>query len=612
MQAAALLFVRWLYGVVVNLGHDDFGFPGGAERKFPAPAAVCIFTLNHMAPSSSVPSTTSSAAVFLAAGLAASLVVSVTTAFVALRRHKKNSKSSTNSNDSSSLSYPPTPPTRHWLFKHGGHIDLTKCANHDVLFLDWQDKLSSKVVMFELPVIGRLISVGDAAVAKYVLHNHPTKSPTYEIIFPLIGTKSLVTMQGDEWSAQRRMYNPGFSPDFLKGIVGTIAAKCERMLDRCDVDIDRGHSTNMLARAVDLTIDVIVTVGFGEDWYDGSNEGKRRVNTVRDLTLLVGAAMKSPLKRYFDPSHIWKTYRLSRALDRDMKELVQKRLDEFNSSSSNTTTSSTSSTSSSDLIPSEQKDILSLTLLRVLQSNEKKMTNSSKNENDIVSCIKFDHEDMENVTSQLKTFYFAGHDTTATTIAWAYWLLIQHPEELDRARLEVATHVGPFPRDCTYERLQKCDFLDAVARETLRLYPPAASTRYVSSSSPPSGTTSSSSSDPLPPNAGGYLLRDSVVHVNFYAIQRDPDYWYEPNKFIPSRFLGDKGKERIASSYFLPFSKGTRDCIGKYFALLEIKIALAALITKYDGSAVSTEEEYVARLTSIPKHGCMVNLGRRK
>jgi hypothetical protein len=376
----------------------------------------------------------------------------------------------------------------------------------------------------------------------------------------------------------------------------------------------------MLAKAVDLTIDVIVTVGFGEDWYDGSNEGKRKVETVRDLTLLVGMTVKSPLKRYFNIPHIWNTYRLSCALDRDMKELVQKRLDKFSrSSSSNTTTTTTSSTS--DMIPSEQKDILSLTLLRVLQSNDKKkMTNNStnKSKNDMSSStINFNHEDMENVTSQLKTFYFAGHDTTATTIAWAYWLLVQHPDELDRARLEVATNVGPFIREYTYDKLQKCEFLDAVARETLRLYPPAASTRYVSSSSSPSPSSSSSLDDPTatsppPPNAGGYLLQDSVVHINFYAIQRDPDYWYEPNKFIPSRFLGDKGKECIASSSFLPFSKGTRDCIGKYFALLEIKIALAALITKYDGCVVTTDEEYVARLTSIPKNGCMVNLSRRK
>lgn len=267
------------------------------------------------------------------------------------------------------------------------------------------------------------------------------------------------------------------------------------------------------------------------------------------------------------------------------------------------------------MIPSEQKDILSLTLLRVLQLNEKKITqhgsNSNTNKNSNSNVIHFDAEDMENVTSQLKTFYFAGHDTTATTIAWAYWLLVQHPEELDRARLEVATHVGPFVRDYTYEKLQQCEFLDAVARETLRLYPPAASTRYVSSSSSSSSTTTTVS-DP-PPNAGGYLLQDSIVHINFYAIHRDPEYWYEPNKFIPCRFLGDKGKERIASSSYLPFSKGTRDCIGKYFALLEIKIALAALITKYDGCVVTAEEEeYVARLTSIPKNGCMVNLSRRK
>lgn len=588
-----------------------------------------------MAPSSSsVPSTT--AVILAAVGLAAtaSLVsVAAAAAWNALRcRHKKRKKNSNDGVDSSSsLSYPPTPPTKHWLFKHGEHIDLTKCANHDILFLDWQNKLSSKVVMFELPFIGRFIVVGDAAVAKYVLNNYPQKSPTYKAISPLIGNKSLVTMQGEEWSTQRKIYNPAFSPNFLQGIVGTIVTKCERMLTQCDVDINCGQSTNMLAKAVDLTIDVIVSVAFGEDWYDGSIEGKRKVVTVRDLTLLVGTAMKAPLKRYFDISHIWNTYRLSCALDRDMKELVHKRLDKFNSSSSNT---SSSSSSVGNMIPSEQKDILSLTLLRVLQSNDKKMTNNSnknnKNTNNGVvsstTTINFDHEDMENVTSQLKTFYFAGHDTTATTIAWAYWLLVQHPEELDRARLEVASHVGPFPLrggggggDYTYEKLQKCEFLDAVARETLRLYPPAASTRYVSSSSSiPSSSSSSSSSItdlslPLPPNAGGYLLQDSVVHINFYAIQRDPDYWIEPNKFIPCRFLGDKGKEHIASSSFLPFSKGTRDCIGKYFALLEIKIALAALITMYDGCVVTAEEEeYVARLTSIPKNGCMVNLSRRK
>ena len=236
-------------------------------------------------------------------------------------------------------------------------------------------------------------------------------------------------------------------------------------------------------------------------------------------------------------------------------------------------------------------------------------------------CIRsgktFGPNEMEIITSQLKTFYFAGHDTTATTIAWAYWLLVQRPESLRRARDEVESSIGPHLRDATYEKLQKCEYLDAVARETLRLYPPAATTRYVSTSSDgPAASSakravSSNSSSSNEPNAGGYRLGDSIVHLNFYAIQRDPDVWEMPDEFVPDRFLGEAGKNRIASSSFLPFSKGARDCIGKYFALLEIKIALAALVCRYDGDVVDSEEAYVAKLTSIPQGGCKVNLRRR-
>jgi cytochrome P450 len=497
------------------------------------------------------------------------------------------------------LSYPPTPPTRHWLFGHAHAVDLTKTTNHDILFLHWMHDLKSKVVMFELPIVGRFIVVGDAAVARYVLSGNFRKSPTYRALLPLIGKKSLVTMEGGEWSAQRRIYNPGFSPDFLRGIVSTIVEKCDRLVAKCDEDIGNGASTNMLAKAIDLTIDVIVSVAFGEDWFE-TEDDVHKVNTIRELTKLTGERMKEPLKQYLSFGHMWRTWRLSKALDRDMKCLVQRRLEKL----CELDTASVASEMS------KQKDILSLTLLRVLQSNK-----AAPGELD--SRKTFGPDDMEIITSQLKTFYFAGHDTTATTIAWAYWLLVQHPESLRRARDEVESSIGPHLRDATYEKLQKCEYLDAVARETLRLYPPAATTRYVSMSSDgPAASSakraiSSDSSSSNEPNAGGYRLGDSIVHLNFYAIQRDPDVWEKPDEFVPDRFLGEAGKNRIASSSFLPFSKGSRDCIGKYFALLEIKIALAVLVCRYDGDVVDTEEAYVAKLTSIPQGGCKVNLRRR-
>ena len=142
-----------------------------------------------------------------------------------------------------------------------------------------------------------------------------------------------------------------------------------------------------------------------------------------------------------------------------------------------------------------------------------------------------------------------------------------------------------------------------------------------------------------------YKLGDSIVHLNFYAIQRDPDVWGssgDVEKFVPERFMGEEGRKLMNSFSFLPFSKGSRDCIGKYFALLETKIALAALITRYDGVALASlllddedvvdddddddendnanangdidiheKEVYMARLTSIPKNGCKVKLSRR-
>lgn len=489
-----------------------------------------------------------------------------------------------------SLSYPPSPPERHWLFGHALSLQPEPGrpkVSHDVRFLDWMQKLKSKVVMFELPVLGRFIVVGDPDVARHVLVTGKfRKSPTYSGMTPLIGRKSLVATEGEEWASQRRLYNPGFSPGFLRSAVGTIVHKCNRFLAKCDEDIESGVPTDMLARAIDLTSDVIAQVSFGEDWgvHDPSNGGTQTLKTIRDLTVVIGESMKNPLQRYFGLRSMWKTWRLSVALDRDMQRLVQRRLEKLRTS------------------PQEgdmhQKDILSLTLGSVLHSKQNEGGKDYE---------YFSRDDMENMTSQLKTFYFAGHDTTAVNIAWAFWLLAQHPQSLKRTREEIGTHLGecwvetssPGSESSTmaYEKLQRCEYLDAVARETLRLFPPAATTRYA-----------------VDPDArvGDYLFGNSIVHLNFYAMQRDPGAWENPNAFMPERFLGEDGKKRALSFSFVPFSKGPRDCIGKYFALLETKIALAALVCRYDASVVDADEVYTTRLTSIPKNGCKVNLCRRR
>jgi len=524
------------------------------------------------------------------------------------------------------VQYPPTPKEHHWLWKHGVALAGDGVSSHDIIFLHWMQKLNSKVVMFDIPVLGRMIVVGDVALAKHVLQSKSKngtgslfpKSPTYADVVPLIGKKSIVMMEGSEWSHQRRVFTPGFSPEYLKGTVAAIANKCSRMLEVCDKeDIARGTATDMCARAIDLTSDVIAQVAFGEDWGDTSkskedndndNGGLQTLALFRKLTSMIGDMMRNPLCR-LNPLFHWKMGKLSNSIDQDMQNLVKRRLATIQSQNKNGN-------------DAPHTDILSMTLSSVLNENAttriskapKDTANANHNIGSENSELLFSEHDMECMTSQLKTFYFAGHDTTATTIAWAFWQLSMHPVTLQKARDEIVEHLGSHwvqavadsnnyehiipEKATTYANLQQCQYLDAITRETLRLYPPAASTRYQQD---PEATF------------GNYKLGKCIVTINSYAIQRDPDVWgKDAHEFRPERFLGEKGRKKISSFGFLPFSKGSRDCIGKYFALLEAKIALAALITRYDGTPVEAEKEvYTARLTSVPKNGCKVKLTRR-
>jgi cytochrome P450 len=213
-------------------------------------------------------------------------------------------------------------------------------------------------------------------------------------------------------------------------------------------------------------------------------------------------------------------------------------------------------------------------------------------------------EDKVSITHQLKTFYFAGHDTTATTISWAVWLLSQHPEALDKVRAELKGHcVWTTPdRAPSYEDLQKCVYLEATLKETLRLYPPAAG---VSRFTADAGA-----------EWNGYSLTGALLMLSIYCMGRHPLLWKEPEIFRPDRFL-DGSEEPPQSKYsinakFTAFSKGPRDCMGKYFALLEAKLAVAALVSRYDLECVDPKERLISLLTTLPKNGAMIKFHHRK
>ncbi|GJV90455.1 cytochrome P450 CYP82D47-like protein [Tanacetum coccineum] len=163
----------------------------------------------------------------------------------------------------------------------------------------------------------------------------------------------------------------------------------------------------------------------------------------------------------------------------------------------------------------------------------------------------------------------AGLDTTSSTLTWALTLLLKNPRALELAQAEIDEHVG---RDRLVEELdvKNLVYLDAIIKETLRLYPAA-----------PLSVPHESIEDCV---VGGYTItKGTRLLVNISKIQRDPKNWSNPNEFQPQRFLTCQKDLDVEGNHFelIPFGSGRRMCPGYYLALQELRITLASLIQQF-------------------------------
>ena len=167
------------------------------------------------------------------------------------------------------------------------------------------------------------------------------------------------------------------------------------------------------------------------------------------------------------------------------------------------------------------------------------------------------------VRDEAVTLFVAGHETTATALAWSFYLLARHPAALARARAEAdAFGDGPI----TAWESHRLEFCTRVFREAMRLYPPLMMMPRRSLE------TVTIAGHELPPR--------SLVFVSVIAQHYREESFPEPERFDPDRFLPDREAQRHRSAY-LPFSAGPRFCIGVHFAMLEGPIVLATLLRRW-------------------------------
>ena len=195
---------------------------------------------------------------------------------------------------------------------------------------------------------------------------------------------------------------------------------------------------------------------------------------------------------------------------------------------------------------------------------------------------------------EIVTLLVAGHETTATALAWAILRLHQHRDVLTAVR----TELGDTLRDgeIAEGNVESLRYLDAAVKETLRWDPVISQISRVVS---------------RPIHVSGYDLPIGVVlHPSIDLVHRNPDVWPEPERFMPERFLA----RRPGPYDFMPFGGGIRRCIGMSFALYEIKTILARILSRCD---LHLAQGYQARrkrraITMTPSRGVPVVIDARR
>lgn len=200
----------------------------------------------------------------------------------------------------------------------------------------------------------------------------------------------------------------------------------------------------------------------------------------------------------------------------------------------------------------------------------------------------------EELIDQLGVFFLAGHETSASALTWAFFLLATQPTVLARLRAELDAVVGSGP--ISFDHTRRLTYARQVFRETLRLYPPITFLPRVALRELELG--------------GRRIRRGALVMISPWVMHRHELHWRDPDAFDPDRFDAEREKE-FAPGAYIPFGIGPRVCVGAAFATTEAVLILARLLRRFDFEVRDAARvRPAARLTTRPAEqiSCRVRL----
>jgi|GEM_PF-4504414 len=196
------------------------------------------------------------------------------------------------------------------------------------------------------------------------------------------------------------------------------------------------------------------------------------------------------------------------------------------------------------------------------------------------------------IREEMMSLLMSAHETVATTLSWTYYLLAQSPNATARLENEILTQIGDRPLEL--DDLPQVPYVKAIIQESMRLYPPA----WTISRQAIETTTLANIEVPI----------GSRIFINPITLHRDERWFPDPHKFNPDRFIGGDIKKHS----YLPFSTGSRKCIGRELAMLEAQILLISIVQHLYFHRNDTRQiEREALITLRPKQPVMLTFEKR-
>ncbi|NXN85146.1 CP4B1 protein, partial [Bombycilla garrulus] len=427
-------------------------------------------------------------------------------------------------------------PPKHWLY---GHNHLIRSENVLQQLVSWGEEYPYAYPRWLGPLLPSLI-INHPEYAKCILgRSDPKASGLYRFLVPWIG-KGLLVLNGNKWFQHRKMLTPAFHYDVLKSYVALMSESIKVMLDKWDKRITEKKSVELFEDVSLMTLDTLMKCAFSfKSNCQTQSNSHYYIRAVFDIGCLLSDRIQNlSFKDVF--------YDFTRQ-GREFQDACKR------------------AHAHTDQVIQERKRLL---------SNEKELDKIQKKKHldflDILLCSKDENGvglSDEDLRAEVDTFMFEGHDTTASGISWLFYCLSLYPEYQQRCREEIQGILGD--RDTIeWEDLGKMTYITMCIKESLRLFPPAPA-------------VSRQLSKPVTFPDGRSLPAGHQVSLNIFGIHRNRDVWEDPEIYDPLRFSPENSAKRHSHA-FIPFSAGSRNCIGQQFAMNEMKVALALTLLRFE------------------------------